>query len=231
MQVVGVGFGRTGTVSLKTALERLGFGPCYQMQTVIDEPRRASDWTAAAAGAPDWDATFAGFRSTVEWPGAAFWPALVRRYPDARVILTVRDPDAWAASARRTIFRDMTRLDRQLGRVRRRAQPQTTAVYRMIGEVVVGGVFGGEISDPLHLAEVFRRHAAEVERTVPADRLLVYDVRQGWPPLCAFLDVPVPAAPFPHANDAAAFRRKEWIDVGRALIASRRSRAGRHARA
>jgi hypothetical protein len=217
MKVLGVGFGRTGTVSLTAALDELGFGPCYRMQTVIDEPWRAQHWLAAARGeAPDWETVFAGFASTVEWPAAAFWRALMAHYPDAKVILTVREADAWSASARRTIFRDADLGDRLLGAIRRRVLPGNAAVQRAIGAVVVHGVFDGRVRDREHLAAVFRRHNAAVAEHVAADRLLVYDVSQGWAPLCAFLGVPVPPAPFASANDARAFRRKEWTDVARA---------------
>lgn len=224
MKVLGVGFGRTGTVSLKAALEQLGLGPCYHMQTVLDEPERVGHWTAAARGHPDWDAVFAGFGSTVEWPGAAFWRQLVDHYPDAKVILSVRDPEAWSESARRTIFRRPTRSDRWLAAVRRRVQPGILPVHRMIGDVVVGGVFASRIHDPVHLAATLRAHHADVVRHVDPRRLLVYDVSHGWPPLCAFLGLPVPSVPFPHANGRRAFRRKEWTAVARAaLIRSRRA--------
>jgi Sulfotransferase domain len=218
VRVLGVGFGRTGTVSLKAALEQLGFGPCYHMQTVLDEPHRAAHWTAAAHGEPAWDATFAGFESTVEWPGAAFWRELVEHYPDAKVILSVRDPDAWSTSAQRTIFRGPTQSDRWLAAIRRRVQPEILLVHRMIGEVVVRGVFDSRVDDHAHLAATLRRHNADVVRQVQSRRLLVYDIGHGWPPLCAFLGVAVPPAPFPHANDRGAFRRKEWTDVARAAI-------------
>jgi hypothetical protein len=219
MKVLGVGFGRTGTVSLTAALDELGFGPCYRMQTVIDEPWRAEHWLAAARGeAPDWDTVFAGFASSVEWPAAAFWRALVAQYPDAKVILTLREPDAWSASARRTIFRDADLGDRLLGAIRRRLSPADAAVHRVIGAVVVRRVFDGRVSEREHLAAVFRRHNAAVAEHVAADRLLIYDVSQGWAPLCAFLGVPVPPVPFPHANDARAFRRKEWTDAARAAL-------------
>jgi hypothetical protein len=216
VKVLGVGFGRTGTVSLNAALEQLGFGPCYQMQTVLDEPERAAHWLAAARGEPDWGRAYAGFGSTVEWPGAAFWRELVDHYPHAKVILTVRDPEAWSASAQATIFRAPTRADRWLAAIRRRVQPEIVPVRRMIGEVVVRRVFGARVDERAHLIATFRRHSEDVVRQVDAQRLLVYDVSHGWPPLCAFLGVPVPPGPFPHVNDRGAFRRKQWEDVARA---------------
>src|SRR5690348_10244023 len=116
MRVIGVGFGRTGTASLKVALERLGVAPCYHMYDVIEEPARARAWLAAAEGGkPDWDEIFAGYAATVDWPGAAFWRELLATYPQAKVILTVRDPQRWYDSTRQTIFRNAQRTPSKLG--------------------------------------------------------------------------------------------------------------------
>lgn len=217
MKVLGVGFGRTGTASLKQALELLGLGPCFNMQTVLDEPQRAEHWLAAAAGRVGWDEVFAGFQSTVDWPGAAFWRELVGHWPDAKVILTVRDPEQWCESMSRTIFRPSTRWDRTLRRIRQRADPRATQVHHMIRTVVAGGVFDGRAGDRQHLLEVFRRHTADVVKAVPADALLIYHVGDGWAPLCRFLGVAEPARPFPAVNRAASFRRRELYHVARTV--------------
>jgi hypothetical protein len=93
LKVIGAGFGRTGTSSLKQALEDLGFGPCHHMTEVIAHPQQVPVWEAAMNGEPvEWEDVFHAYQSAVDWPSAAFYEPLMERYPDARVILTVRDP-------------------------------------------------------------------------------------------------------------------------------------------
>jgi hypothetical protein len=223
MHVIGVGFGRTGTASLKVALERLGVGPCYHMFNVIAEPTRARAWLAAARGErPDWDEIFAGFGSTVDWPAAAFWRELVDAYPDAKVILTVRDPDRWYTSATETIFRMARRsqspVGRQLLRLIALTNPGFGDFVAMTDAVVVQRVFGGHVDDRDHAVAVFSSHTAEVRAGVPPDRLLELDIAEGWRPLCELLDLPVPDEPFPHLNDAAEFQRRQAARMRRLLL-------------
>ena len=218
-----MGFGRTGTASLKLALERLGVGPCYHMLVVVEQPARARAWLAAARGErPDWSVVFAGFRSTVDWPAAAFWRELIDVYPDARVILTVRDPHRWYDSMARTILRGGSRQRSPLGRWMLRlvtvGRPDFREFIAMLDAVVADREFGGRVFDRTHAIGVFERHNAEVQATVPADRLLVFDVAEGWRPLCAFLGVPVPDEPFPHVNDAAEFRRRQAAGMARLML-------------
>lgn len=234
MKVIGAGFGRTGTASLKVALEHLGFGPCYHMYDVKQEPRRAADWRAAARGEPvDWSRVFAGYQSTVDWPGAAFWPELVAAYPNTPVILTVRDPQSWYDSATRTIFRSarpmQSPVQRLLFPVVTGLSADLRAFVRMADETVVQRVFDGRIADRAHAIEVFERHIEQVRRAVPADRLLVYRVSDGWGPLCDFLGVPVPQVPFPKGNDLSAYRRQNRGRQMRLLFAPVRAvlRSGR----
>ncbi|REE97586.1 sulfotransferase family protein [Thermomonospora umbrina] len=210
MQVIGVGFGRTGTTSLRDALEILGFGPCHHMRDVMRVPDRVALWRAAARGeAVDWDEVFAGFRSTVDWPAAAFWRELVAHYPAAQVILTVRDPAKWYESAAATVFQGSIRAERQPARtafkVVRAVDPQFGGFARMVNETVHQRVFGCRLSDRERVLAAYHRHLREVRAQVPGHRLLTYDVREGWAPLCAFLNVPTPDMPFPRANAAAAF--------------------------
>jgi hypothetical protein len=223
MRVIGVGFGRTGTASLKAALERVGFGPCYHMFDVIDEPVRARAWLAAAEGrAPDWDAMFAGFASTVDWPAAAFWRDLVAAYPEAKVILTVRDPRRWYDSAAQTIFRAAGRSRSGPARIIlwlvTVAQPPFRDFIAMTRAVMVDRVFDGRIDNRDYAIAVFDRHIADVRETVAANRLLVFDVAQGSAPLCAFLGTPVPAEPFPHVNDAAEFNQRRTERMRRMML-------------
>lgn len=222
MEVIGVGFGRTGTASLKLALERVGFGPCYHMFEVLERPERARDWMEAADGGPaDWDRILAGYRSTVDWPGTYFWRELVDAYPGARVVLTVRDPAAWYDSAAGTIFRATLRSSRPLARLLLRlGRPRALREFTpMVRRLIWDGTFDGRFADRDHAIRVFERHGEEVRRRVPADRLLVLDVGQGWEPLCAFLGVPVPDEPFPRVNDAKTFRRRQRVAALRTLAA------------
>ncbi len=223
--MIGVGFGRTGTASLKMALEQLGFGPCYHMFELVERPERARAWAAAADGGPVvWDEIFAGYGSTVDWPGAAFWRQLVDHYPDAKVVLTVRDSAAWYESTASTIHRATLRTSGRAARVsawlpfgpRRLLRDFAPVVRRIVWD----GVFDGRFADRRHAIEVFERHADEVRASVPAERLLVYEVSEGWEPLCAFLGVPRPDTPFPWVNDAASFRRRQRVQMARGLAAS-----------
>jgi hypothetical protein len=213
LHVIGVGFGRTGTASLKVALEQLGFGPCYHMIELVEHPERVDEWIAAADGRADWDRVFAGYRSTVDWPGAAFWRGLVGAYPEAKVILTVRDPERWYDSASSTIFRRMrppaSPAARLVGRLMLRSNPAMRRLGVIPRRLIWEGVFDGRFDDRAYAIEVFERHTREVRELVPPERLLTYEVSAGWGPLCDFLGVPVPATPFPRLNDAESFRRMQ----------------------
>jgi hypothetical protein len=197
LEVIGAGFGRTGTLSLKLALERLGFGPCHHMIELIDDQEQLDLWSRVAEdGTADWDMVYRDFRSTVDWPGVTFWRQLVGHYPDAKVILTVRDPQSWYESACESIYRARSFLaDDPLSRQRR----------DIVGRTVWDGTFGGRFEDAEHAMAVFGEHNDEVRREVPAERLLEFQVKQGWGPLCDFLGVPVPDEPFPRSNDRLEF--------------------------
>lgn len=211
LEVIGAGMGRTGTYSLKTALERLGHGPCHHMSSLGGDLDRIRGWEAAARGEPVvWEELLGGYRATVDWPSCFFWQELADAYGHAPIILTVRDPARWYASVRDTIYHSSHRQPGWAGlgmwledrvcrglRVRR----------RMCERVIWEGTFGFRFGDPDFAIQVFEWHNAHVRAVVPPDRLLVYEVGQGWGPLCAFLGVPVPNEPFPHLNDAASFRR------------------------
>jgi Sulfotransferase domain len=216
MRIVGVGFLRTGTTSLKLALERLGYGPCYHMRVLAAEPWRAADWAAVAhrPDAADWDRIFTGFDATVGSPGAAFWRQIVDAYPSAKVILTVRDPQDWYDSAAGTISRALAPpLPVRLLTWRRRPGDHLDEVQRLTRDREGGGLF----ADRDQAVAFFAHHLAAVRAHVPAERLLIFDVRDGWPPLCSFLGVPEPAEPFPRENDRAAFRRRWRRALARAV--------------
>jgi len=198
-------------MSLKVALEELGFGPCYHMSEVFEHPEHIELWRAAAQGkSVDWEQIFGGYRATVDWPGCTFYNELMQRNPDAKVILTVRDPKGWYESAYNTIYRITAAASSSLVfylaiLVMPRAKRMKRA-RRMIVELIWERDFDGRFEDREHAIETFERHNEEVEQRVPAEKLLVYEVKEGWAPLCEFLGVEVPDQPFPHLNDAEVFR-------------------------
>ena len=188
MKVIGAGLGGTGTLQAKAALEALGFGPCYQVAEVAEHPEHAQLWLSVANGEPiSWDAIFGRYESCVDFPASVFYADLMETYPDAKVLLTVRDPERSYDRVRETIFRLSTASDSPLPPVLRQA----------FATIVWNGLFGGRFEDPEHALDVFRRWVDEVSRRVDADRLLVFDVGEGWEPLARFLGVAVPNEPFP----------------------------------
>ena len=198
LQVIGSGFGRTGTLSTKLALEQLGFGPCYHMEEVMKRTSHLAAWRRFAGGtAVDWDALLDGFYSTVDFPASLVYADLLRRNPDAKVLHNVRDPERWYESARETIYHARSLFPSWM----RRLIPPLGWVADMPDRLIWQQLFGGRFEDRAHAIGVFNEWTDEVKRSVPADRLLVFDVATGWPPLCAFLGVPVPNTPFPHVNE------------------------------
>lgn len=199
LEIIGAGLGRTATLSLKRALEILGFGPCHHMAEIVQQPARAAEWAlagrgAAAGGQTDWDALFAGYRSTVDWPAATWWRELAAHWPDARIILSVRsDADSWFESTQRTIFHPDT-----LG------APMPDSFRDMIASNILH-LFDGSVHDRARCIAFYESHNRAVQDAFPADRLLVYPAGSGWEPLCAFLGCPVPDQPYPRSNDAEEF--------------------------
>lgn len=193
---------------MKHALEMLGFGPCHHMIEVFQHPESIPLWVAAAEGKGDWDAIFRDFQAAVDYPSCKYWRALAQHYPDAKVILTVRDPDCWFDSTQATIFApDSAALT---------PPPPLKAFFEtLLSE------FDGHLHDRAFMTDFFRRHVAEVERSIAKDRLLVYHVGEGWDRLCAFLGVPVPAVPYPSENSRAEFigrtRNMKESFIGRLL--------------
>ena len=203
IEVIGAGLGRTGTLSLKAALEELGFAGCYHMVEVLARKDDARTWDAAVRGeAVDWDRLLAGYRATVDVPSCLFYRELMEKYPEAKVILTVRQPERWYESTHQTIYYSRDAFPKWAAAF----NPRIRAFRRMVDRLW-DRMFRGRFEDRAFAIDVFNRHNEQVIRDVPAERLLVYEVNQGWGLLCEFLGVPVPEGkPFPHLNDAAAFR-------------------------
>lgn len=204
MKVIGAGYGRTGTLSLKIALEKLGFAPCYHMEEVMKRPQHIDTWLAISQGQPvDWQAFLGAYPAGVDFPVSVYYRELLAAFPDAKVVLTVRDPQRWYESTNETIYglgSQMARVGWFIPRLRR--------FGKMVEAVVWDGLFNGRFEDRSYAINRFNEHIEMVKQVVPPQQLLVYHVKEGWEPLCRFLDVPIPDAPFPHANDRAAITRR-----------------------
>lgn len=199
LKVVGAGFGRTGTLSLKNALEKIGYGPCYHMLEVFSRPEHVALWHDAAFGkAVDWDRLFGDFTATVDWPSTRWWRELADHYPDAKVLLSLRDPEAWYQSMHDTIYQPMT------WPLSDDAPELVRLQNQMVRKAILEDTFDGRFEDKAHAIAVFNRHNQEVRDTTDPKRLLVFEARQGWEPLCHFLDASVPNEPYPRLNDTAS---------------------------
>jgi hypothetical protein len=197
LEVVGAGVGRTGTYSLKLALEELGFGPCHHMEEVLKDPSRQIPlWSAAAEGKPDWEAIFQGYNSAVDWPTAAFWPELAAACPAAKVVLTTRNAERWYQSYSETILKFLSTANE--------APPHLRAWFEMAFAVTARSGFGGKTTRD-DIIKAFEDHEKTVRNSIPPDRLLAYEVKDGWEPLCRFLGKPVPSVPFPSSNNREEF--------------------------
>ena len=204
LQVIGAGFGRTGTTSLKAALEQLGFSKCHHMQEVMRSRKQVDFWQALAdGGTVDWDQVFDGFRASCDWPSSTYWEELSHHYPDAKIILTVRDEDRWYDSCAETIH--------PFSFVAPQWLLPLIPPFRRFNRLVVGsvwdGVFSGRFEDREHAVQIYRDHVAHVKATADPDRLLVFEAKDGWVPLCQFLGVPVPDNAYPHLNDGKIIKR------------------------
>jgi len=192
LKIIGAGLGRTGTMSLKFALEHIGFGPCYHMiEFMAHIPEHLPKWLDVIDGRPDWDAVFDGYAATVDYPGCTYWRELVARWPAAKVILTTRNPDSWFESANETVLG--SRMRNMLGQ---------SPIARFM-EATVSSDFGDRTDDRAFMTDYFERWNEAVIAEVPPDKLLVFEARDGWEPLCEFLGVPVPPEPYPRVNSRA----------------------------
>lgn len=197
IQVFGAGLGRTGTNSLKLALNQLGLGPCHHMEEVIHHMLvQVPLWSAALSGRPDWETIYGGYQSAVDWPTAGFIRELFAAYPSARFVLTHRSPENWADSFGATIYKLLAERDA--------APPEMKAWLEMANGVMSKTGFPGGL-DRDGLIRGFVAHNDAVKRAIPAGQLLVYQVKDGWGPLCKFLNVPAPSDAFPRTNDRAEF--------------------------
>jgi len=202
LEVVGAGFGRTGTQSLKLALDELGVGPCYHMMEVFENTDHIPLWAAATRGeTPDWDTLFADYRSTVDWPGCAFWRDLAEKNPNARILLSYRNSDDWYDSFHNTIYQAMIRDTPP--------EPAWVAVHlEMTRQLVLEQALGGRPDDRAHAIRCYEDHNDAVRSEVASERLILHEVGAGWEPLCIGLNLPVPDKPYPKTNNTREFRER-----------------------
>jgi hypothetical protein len=201
LKVVGAGLGRTGTNSLKLALERLLGEPCYHMIEVFGHPEHVGMWHQAALGdMPDWNELFAGYGASVDWPAAAYWEPESEAFPDALILLSTRDSESWWRSCNNTIFQVFQRADQNM------PDDWTAMVTEMFGRFA-----GGPLEKDTAIA-AFERHNDHVRATAPPDRLLEWHPGDGWEPICRALGVDVPDEPFPHVNTTEDFRAMAGLD-------------------
>lgn len=205
LEIIGAGFGRTGTYSLKAALERLGFGPCHHMSEVIGDPAQVRLWTQAAEGRPDYGRIFSGYRAAVDFPASAYWQDVLATTPGAKVILSDRDPEDWYGSFSQTILPLI--LDRASWPDGRRDW------FEMVEKVVIGKALGGR-TDRNGILAAYRANTQAVRELANQGRALVFSARDSWEPLCRFLGVAVPDDPYPRTNARAEFFASVKAGVG-----------------
>lgn len=197
INIIGVGVGRTGTFSLRLALNQLGKGPCHHMEeVVINMDAQLPLWSEAVEGNANWDAIYEGYSSAVDWPTAGFYRELVKEYPTAKFILTERSPESWAESFGSTIY--------TLIEARDKAPEKMHDWLNMVNKVLTKTGFPDGM-DKDALINGFIAHGKAVREAIPAEQLLVFQVKEGWEPLCNFLDVPVPTEAFPRTNNREEF--------------------------
>lgn len=204
LSVIGAGFGRTGTMSIKRALEELGLGPCHHMEEVFSNPAQLPFWQAAANKQPvDWDDVFSGYASAVDWPSAHYWRELAEAYPNSKIILSVRPAESWWESFSATIKKILEIKDTI-------PEEYPRSVADMGYKIIAEQTFENNMDDKAKVLSAFRKRIEDVKQAIPAERLLIFDVSDGWVPLCNFLELPVPDGEFPRSNSKSEF----WEDFG-----------------
>jgi hypothetical protein len=208
MRLIGAGLPRTGTLTQKEALEILGLGPCYHWVNIIADLDEVELWHRALDGEDLLGDIFNGYQSTVDWPGGFVYRQLAERHPEAKVLLSVRDPDAWEPSYRETIgsFCQGDTLIGHLSKARREIDPRWRRYLELVDRMLWNehSPFANGWGEQ-EMKQQMLAYNESVKSAVPSERLLVWNVSEGWEPLCEFLELPVPDVPLPHANDRETF--------------------------
>jgi len=212
IKIIGAGFPRTGTTTLKRCLETLGHSKVYHMKELLVNPERLHLWkTLDETGDTDWDALYSGYDATVDFPGYPWYKEHMKIYPDAKVILTVRDFEGWHKSVFKTVWTagPQTPLEKikMMGKLIMSSRARNVVkCIKFFKKIFFADELKGKFMDKAFAEKVWNDHIAEVKSSVPADKLLVYDVRDGWGPICKFLGVEEPAEPLPHLNKKENFK-------------------------
>jgi len=203
LDIVGAGFGRTGTLSLKIALEKLGINKTYHMMEVFQNPQHLDLWTQALdSGNCDWDSLFDGYRASVDWPACSYWQTLADYYPDSKVILSLRNPDSWFDSVHKTIYPSTLKgLATEDTQIKQWAEWANKLIWEK--------TFSGRITDREYAVNVFNENIKAVKKNITTDRLLIFEAAEGWPPLCEFLGCDIPDEPYPRTNSAEEFLQRK----------------------
>ena len=208
IKVIGAGYGRTGTLSLKFALEKLGFDKCYHMMEVQMNPQHLDIWRKAAAGdMPDWHALYDGYQASVDWPSCNFWREQLQAFPNAKVILSRRDSEQWYKSIMNTIWPSSSAGENA-------EDPRRRGGAQMAFEVIWEPIFQRRMEDKDHVIARYEAHCADVIESVPAKQLLVYEPGQGWGPLCEFLGCDEPSEDYPSVNSTEEFTAR-WRQIAK----------------
>lgn len=201
LKIIGASFGRTASLSLKKALEILGYTNCYHMSEVVTKPEHSELWLRAWNGEFIWDDIFDGYQAAVDWPVAAFWPQLMEAYPEAKIILSTREPEAWYESAKNTIFKSMDEgINSKNQEIRKR--------ILMAKEIIVDGTFNGKLNDKKHCIKIYNENIARCKKEVDSDRLITFNPKDGWDSLCKQLACPIPNVDYPFINTTKEFEAR-----------------------
>ncbi|MDQ3019929.1 MAG: sulfotransferase family protein [Bacteroidota bacterium] len=210
LKIIGTGLGRTGTHSLKLALEQLGFGKCYHMIELIQHPEGLKYFQQAEKDEHvNWEELFEGYHSAVDYPVARYYKQLIKYYPDAKIIHTIRDAESWYKSVTDTIFwvskPSLWRILKVAVHLPFSSETRSRLpVFKFNGKLIELE-FGKDLKNKEEVIRRFNLHNEEVIKTIPKERLLVFNPKGGWDPLCNFLNVPVPENPFPKSNTKDEF--------------------------
>jgi len=204
LKIIGTGFGRTGTLSLKVALEQLGFGPCHHMKEVMLNREQAEWFSQASKGIEvDWIDVFRNYKSAVDWPAVAYYKNIANTFPEAKIILGIRDPNSWYKSVSETIYNVVPSFPMWI----RFIFPRSDKVLRMIEKTIWQGEFSGRFEDKDFAIKVFNEHIKSVKEAFPVERILIHSPKDGWQPLCDFLGVEIPDTPYPWENDSSRIKQ------------------------
>lgn len=212
IKIIGAGLPRTGTNTLKVALEKLGVSKAYHMKELLVHPENLHYWTTLRdTGTTQWDELYDGYQASVDFPCCAWYKEHMARYPDAKVIFTTRPFEDWYLSIESTVWKAGPQtLPQKLAMMAKLMfNPRLRAVIKCVKfakSSIFGGILEGKFADKAATEEIFNRYIEDVKATVPADKLLIFEVSQGWGPLCEFLGVPVPDEPIPHLNKKENFK-------------------------